>query len=240
MEKSTIQSYNKFGTFQMPYYIPHLIIPDFDYIHFEKTALANPHSLYQMNLIQGQLEIMPPSPVHTETEFDIIGQLYNWVFANRNLVGKAGGSQRCYTLPNTIDDPKPTILGPDTSVNALSNADRHIAFLPVVSNFIVELCPQSQLFQDFHKKMLLWINGGVEILDTKAKKEPCGNLEKWFQPKSYDMKTITNSDNISFEVSELERDNKNDKVDISQIVEQDLMQELSQNTFSIEIYSKIR
>ncbi|CAG8736210.1 4884_t:CDS:2, partial [Dentiscutata heterogama] len=155
----------------MPFYIPHLIIPDIDYIHFEKTALANPHSLYRMNLIQGQLEIMPPSPVHTETderEFDIIGQLYNWVFANRNLVGKAGGSQGCYTLPNTIDDLKPTILGPDASVvlsarwNALSNADRHLAFPPVAPNFVVELRSQSQSPQDFHRKMLLWINGGVE------------------------------------------------------------------------------
>ncbi|CAG8782410.1 22212_t:CDS:2, partial [Gigaspora rosea] len=168
MEKSTIQSYNKFGTFQMPSYIPHLIIPDFDYIHFEKTALANPHSLYRMNLIQGQLEIMPPSPVHTETEFDIIGQLYNWVSANRILVGKAGGSQGCYTLPNTIDDPKPNIMGPDASVvlsarwNSLSNADRHLAFPPVAPNFVVELRSQSQSPQDFHRKMLLWIKGGVE------------------------------------------------------------------------------
>ncbi|KAF0443232.1 Uma2 family endonuclease [Gigaspora margarita] len=155
----------------MPSYIPHLIIPDFDYIHFEKTALANPHSLYRMNLIQGQLEIMPPSPVHTETderEFDIIGQLYTWVFANRNLVGKASASQGCYTLPNTIDDPKPTILGPDASVvlsarwNTLSNADRRRAFPPVAPNFVVELRLQSQSPQDFHRKMELWINGGVE------------------------------------------------------------------------------
>ncbi|CAG8625805.1 11594_t:CDS:2, partial [Cetraspora pellucida] len=85
----------------------------------EDVNITNPHSLYRMNLIQGQLEIMPPSQVNTETDervFDIIGQLYNWVSANRNLVGKAGGSQGCYTLSNIIDDPKPTILGPDASV----------------------------------------------------------------------------------------------------------------------------
>ncbi|CAG8847752.1 1731_t:CDS:2, partial [Gigaspora margarita] len=172
VEKSTIQSHNKFGTFQIPFYIPHLIIPDFDYIHFEKTALANSHSLYRINLIQGQLEIMPPSPVHTKTderEFDIIGHLYTWVFANRNLVGKAGASQGCYTLPNTIDNPKPTILGPDASVvlsarwNALSNADRCRAFSLVAPNFVVELRLQSQSPQDFYRKMKLWINGGEGI-----------------------------------------------------------------------------
>ncbi|RIB17938.1 hypothetical protein C2G38_2186020 [Gigaspora rosea] len=43
-----------------------------------------------------------------------------------------------------------------------------------------------------------------KILDTEAEEEPC--------------------------VSELERDNENDEVDASQIVEQGLMQELSQNT----------
>ncbi|CAG8830903.1 24266_t:CDS:1, partial [Gigaspora rosea] len=76
------------------------------------------------------------------------------------------------------------------------------------------------------------------ILDTEAEEEPCGDLEKWSQPKPYDTKTVTNlsrSDNVSSEVSELERDNENDEVDASQIVEQGLMQELSQNTPGVEI-----
>ncbi|CAG8772050.1 13068_t:CDS:2, partial [Gigaspora rosea] len=58
------------------------------------------------------------------------------------------------------------------------------------------------------------------ILDTETEKEPCGDLEKWSQPKLYDTKT---------------QDNENDEVDASQIVEQGLMQELSQNTPGFEI-----
>ncbi|CAG8613882.1 9734_t:CDS:2 [Diversispora eburnea] len=76
-----------------------------------------------------------------------------------------------------------------------------------------------------------------KILDTEVEEEPCG-LKKWSQPKSHDMKTVTNlsrSDNVSSVVSELERDNEIDEVDTSQIVEQGLMQELSQNTPDIEI-----
>ncbi|CAG8756905.1 9283_t:CDS:1, partial [Dentiscutata heterogama] len=73
---------------------------------------------------------------------------------------------------------------------------------------------------------------------TEAEKEPCGDLEKWSQPKSYDTKTVTNLsqlDNISSEVSELKQDDENNKVDTIQIIEQGLMQELFQNTSGIEI-----
>ncbi|CAG8841335.1 8400_t:CDS:1, partial [Racocetra persica] len=52
------------------------------------------------------------------------------------------------------------------------------------------------------------------ILDTEAEEEPCSDLEKWSQPKSYDTKIMINlsrSDNISSEVSELEQDDKNDE-----------------------------
>ncbi|CAG8842895.1 37112_t:CDS:1, partial [Racocetra persica] len=76
------------------------------------------------------------------------------------------------------------------------------------------------------------------ILDTEAEEEPCGDLKKWSQPKSYDTKTVTNlsrSDNVSSEVSKLEQDNENDEVDAIQIIEQGLMQELSQNTLGVEI-----
>ncbi|CAG8838996.1 27932_t:CDS:2, partial [Racocetra persica] len=53
------------------------------------------------------------------------------------------------------------------------------------------------------------------ILDTEAKEEPC--------------------DNVSSEVSEFEQNDENDEVDAIQIIEQGLMQELSQNTLGIEI-----
>ncbi|CAG8473710.1 718_t:CDS:2 [Racocetra fulgida] len=46
-----------------------------------------------------------------------------------------------------------------------------------------------------------------KILDNETEEKPCSDLEKWSQPKLYDMKTITNlsrSDNISSEVSKLE------------------------------------
>ncbi|CAG8627211.1 1328_t:CDS:2, partial [Diversispora eburnea] len=76
-----------------------------------------------------------------------------------------------------------------------------------------------------------------KILDTEAEEEPCGP-EKWSQPKLHDTKTVTNlsrSDNVSSIISELERDNEIDEVDTSQIIEQGLMQELSQNTSDVEI-----
>ncbi|CAG8638138.1 16569_t:CDS:2, partial [Cetraspora pellucida] len=54
-----------------------------------------------------------------------------------------------------------------------------------------------------------------KILDTETEEELC--------------------DNISSKVSKLEQDNKNSKVDASQIVEQGLMQESFQNTSGIKI-----
>jgi len=92
----------------------------------------------------------------------IIGQIYNWYLANVNLVGKAGASQGAYTLPNG------DILGPEASVvlstrwNALSIDDRQRAFTPVAPNFVVELRSMSNSPQYVHRKMLLWIGGGVE------------------------------------------------------------------------------
>ena len=40
--------------------ISHFVIPDCDYRRFEQIALANPHS-FEMNLIEGQLEMSPVS-----------------------------------------------------------------------------------------------------------------------------------------------------------------------------------
>ncbi|RIB17009.1 hypothetical protein C2G38_1466711 [Gigaspora rosea] len=71
-----------------------------------------------------------------------------------------------------------------------------------------------------------------KISDTEAEEEPCGDLEKWSRPKSHDTKTVTNlsrSDHVSSEVSKLEQDDEINEVDTNQVVEQGLMQELSQN-----------
>ncbi|CAG8687836.1 11946_t:CDS:2, partial [Acaulospora morrowiae] len=152
---------------QMPSHIPQFIIPNCDHNLFEEIALANPHSFYRMNLIQGQLEIMPPQPVHNgcyldQREANIVGEVRNWCRANVNLVGHYGGSQGAYTLRSG------DILGPEASVvlgarwNALSTDDRKRAFPPVAPNFIVELRSMSNSPQYVHRKMLLWIGAGVE------------------------------------------------------------------------------
>ncbi|CAG8579498.1 1763_t:CDS:2, partial [Scutellospora calospora] len=151
---------------RMPSYLPQLIIPNCDHNLFEEIALANPNSFYRMNLIQGQLEIMPPQPVRNETdqgELLIIYQIVGWCLANANLVGHHGGSQGAYTL-NSGD-----ILGPGASVvlsarwNALSTNDRRRAFPPVAPNFIVELRSISNSPQYVHRKTLLWIGAGEGV-----------------------------------------------------------------------------
>ena len=65
MKEYTILPHNNLTTLQMASYIPPLIIPNCDNKVFEETAIANPDSLYRMNLIEGRLEIM--LPVHNET-----------------------------------------------------------------------------------------------------------------------------------------------------------------------------
>ncbi|CAG8811713.1 19542_t:CDS:2, partial [Racocetra fulgida] len=95
-------SYSKFETFLMSLDIPNIIIPDCDLKQFEKIAFSNSRFL-RMSLIEGQLEIiMPPLPVHYETDspdddeklllgdrkFEIIGQVYNWCEANKSSVGR--------------------------------------------------------------------------------------------------------------------------------------------------------
>ncbi|CAG8617302.1 4870_t:CDS:2, partial [Racocetra fulgida] len=122
VEKSTIQPHNKFGTFQMASYIPHLIIPDCDHVLFEKTALANPHSFYRMNLIQGQLEIMPPNPVHNETdqrESIIIAEVVNWCLANEDLVGHHGGSQEGMSIDPIANPPTVRIYSFDADTSSV-------------------------------------------------------------------------------------------------------------------------
>ncbi|RHZ80526.1 hypothetical protein Glove_134g260 [Diversispora epigaea] len=153
-------SYKFHNKLEMPFYISPIIIPNCDYKLFEKITKANSHC--QMNLIRGTLEIMPL--VSNDTEAILNYQVTSWCLTNANLVGQFSSStisytNGAYTLPDIINDSKPTILGSDTSV-VLSA--RWNALSPVAPNFVIELRSMSQPSQDFHKKMLIWINGGVE------------------------------------------------------------------------------
>ncbi|CAG8656425.1 4179_t:CDS:2, partial [Paraglomus brasilianum] len=56
-----------------------------------KIAHANPH--LRMNLIEGQLELMPVLKETNARESEVITQLGIWCRANRNLVGQGGASQ---------------------------------------------------------------------------------------------------------------------------------------------------
>ncbi|CAG8683801.1 2122_t:CDS:2, partial [Ambispora leptoticha] len=59
---------------------------------FEEIAHANPQ--LRMNLIEGQLELMPMKKYCLDArEFEVITQLGIWCRANRNLVGQGGASQ---------------------------------------------------------------------------------------------------------------------------------------------------
>ncbi|CAG8803093.1 16063_t:CDS:2, partial [Gigaspora rosea] len=74
---------------------PRIIIPDCDPEQFEKIISVNSRFL-RLSLIKGQLEIMPPLPVHIESsagEFGIIVQVGNWCDDNENLVGIPSSSQ---------------------------------------------------------------------------------------------------------------------------------------------------
>ncbi|CAG8434276.1 11190_t:CDS:2 [Scutellospora calospora] len=191
----------------MPFYISQIIIPNCDYKRFEEIALANSHC--RMNLIQGTLEIMPPVSNDTDQrKANIICDVVIWCRANANLVGHFGASRGCYTLSNTVNDSKPTILGPDASIvlstrwNALSD-DKQKSYPPVVPNFVVELRSQSQSPQDFHKKMLLWMNGGVEegiAIDRYA--NPREVRIYTFNPNtnSVEWQTLTNPTHVASQV----------------------------------------
>ncbi|CAG8808130.1 2976_t:CDS:2, partial [Racocetra fulgida] len=100
-------SYGEFETFLMSLDIPNIIIPDCDLKQFEKIAFSNSRFL-RMSLIEGQLEIiMPPLPVHNETdspdddeklllgdrECEINFQICEWCEANQSLVGRRGSPQ---------------------------------------------------------------------------------------------------------------------------------------------------
>ncbi|CAG8720347.1 11297_t:CDS:2, partial [Ambispora leptoticha] len=151
-----------------------LIVPNCSEQLFKEIAHANPH--LRMNLIEGQLELIP---VLKETnkkcldakEFDIIGQLYVWCRANRNLVGQGGASQGAFRVPNGRGGFN--ILGPDASVVLSPRWNAFLANQPskrpgepnypeVTPNFIIEIRSESDTALDVDRKMNLWMRGGAE------------------------------------------------------------------------------
>ncbi|CAG8764570.1 10854_t:CDS:2, partial [Rhizophagus irregularis] len=129
---------------------------------FELTAHINPH-FFQMNFIDGQLDIMPIENSTAQRERRIITQAGNWCNVNSNLIGSSISSQGYFTLLNG------DILGPTFAVvltarwNTLTNAQQNEEYLPVAPNFVIKLCSQSDSPQYVHNKMLRWINSGVEV-----------------------------------------------------------------------------
>ncbi|KAF0482747.1 Uma2 family endonuclease [Gigaspora margarita] len=152
---------------------PRIIIPDCDPEQFEKIISVNSRFL-RMSLIEGQLEIMPPLPVHHEystEEFQIIGQVGQWRNNNVNLVGIATSSQGGYRLLK-LEDPnypnKRTVLSPNCAVvfkarwDSLTKEAKKTPFPPVTPNFIIELRWQYESAQLLHQKMVQWVNAGVD------------------------------------------------------------------------------
>ncbi|CAG8644822.1 13060_t:CDS:2 [Dentiscutata erythropus] len=115
-----------------------------------------------MNLIDGQLDIIPTAHDTSRRESLINCYVIGWCHANPHLAREFSSSQGCYTLPNG------DILGPDVAVilntrwNTLTDARQNEAYPPVAPNFIVELRSQSDSDQYIYNKMLRWMNGGVE------------------------------------------------------------------------------
>ena len=48
-------------------------------------------------------------------------------------------------------------------MNTLSDIDQEAAFPPIVPNYVVELRSFGNSFQQFQRKMVRWINAGVEV-----------------------------------------------------------------------------
>ncbi|CAG8617312.1 10014_t:CDS:2, partial [Paraglomus occultum] len=152
-----------------------LIVPNCSEQLFEEIAHAKPY--LRMNLIEGQLESMPFSRKRMKKycldakEFDIIGQLYVWCRANKNLVGQGGASQGAFRVPNSRGGFN--ILGPDASVILSPRWNAFLANQPprrpgepnypeVTPNFIIEIRSESDTALDVDRKMNLWMRGGAE------------------------------------------------------------------------------
>ncbi|GBC05143.1 hypothetical protein RclHR1_06060001 [Rhizophagus clarus] len=139
-----------------------ILVPKSNVEQFEETARVNP-GFIRMNLINGQLDIMPVVDKETARSESIINaRVYDWYTANSNLVGTYISPLCCVTLPNG------DIMNPSFAVvlnsrwNALTDVQQAQAYPPVAPNFIVELRPKLDSPQYFHNKMLRWIDGGVE------------------------------------------------------------------------------
>ncbi|RIB18761.1 hypothetical protein C2G38_2084830, partial [Gigaspora rosea] len=152
------RSDNEIVNFLMSLDPPRIIIPDCDPEQFEKIISVNSRFL-RLSLIEGQLEIMPPLPVHIKFgagECEIIGQIACWRNDNKNFVGITSASQGAFRLLK-LEDPnypnKRTVLSPDS---------KKILFPPVAPNSIIELRSKYDSVQLLHEKMLKWVKAGVD------------------------------------------------------------------------------
>ncbi|RIB04424.1 restriction endonuclease type II-like protein [Gigaspora rosea] len=149
---------------------PCIIIPDCDLEQFEKIISVNSRFL-RMSLIKGQLEIMPPLPVHIEYSAEIIDQVDRWCEDNKNLVGIPSSSQGGFRLLK-LEDPnypnKHTVLSPNCAIvlkarwDSLTDEAKKTSFPTVAPNFIIELRSQYDSAQLLHEKMVQWVNAGVD------------------------------------------------------------------------------
>ncbi|KAF0528889.1 hypothetical protein F8M41_012971 [Gigaspora margarita] len=144
---------------------PRIIIPDCDPEQFEKFISVNSRFL-RISLIEGQLEIMPPLPVHIESsagECQINFQVCRWCEDNENL-----GAFRLLKLEDSNYPNKRTILSPDCAVvlkdrwDSLTDDAKRTSYPPVAPNFVIELLSKYDSAQLLHKKMLQWVNAGVD------------------------------------------------------------------------------
>ncbi|CAB4375710.1 hypothetical protein RhiirA5_418276 [Rhizophagus irregularis] len=141
---------------------PRSLVPKSNIEQFEETSYKNPKS-FRMNLIDGQLDILPAVEFETaQRETKMNFRVIEWCNTNSNLVGTFIPSLTCVTLPNG------DILNPSIAVvlnarwNALTDVQKYRAYPPVAPNFVVEFRSRIDSPEYFHNKMLRWIDGGVE------------------------------------------------------------------------------
>ncbi|KAF0529562.1 Uma2 family endonuclease [Gigaspora margarita] len=117
---------------------------------------------------------MPSLPVHIESsavEGEIIYQVRYWCKDNENLVGVMSSSQGAFRLLKLEDSNYPnkrTILSPDCAVvlkdrwDSLTDDAKRTSHPPVAPNFVIELLSKYDSAQLLHKKMLQYVNAGVD------------------------------------------------------------------------------
>ena len=108
-----------------------------------------------------RLTLMPPAGFETsDRNSEICLQLRIWSKTNRK--GRVTDSNTLFTLPNGRK------LGPDaawvsnTKLKTLSKKQRE-GFLPFVPQFVIELRSPSDRLPHLRRKMLAWVEGGVEL-----------------------------------------------------------------------------